>query len=276
MVTVTATQPAGKGRARGLDPRYMAPIAITIILIVAQTGAGILESLTQTGVAIGVAIGTEVVLGRLLLGRVPHLASAYVSGISCGILIRSPFMWPFVWVAALSIVSKYALRYRGRHLNNPSNFGICAMLLVAPQVTAVLAFQWGNDLLPNLVIWCVGAVVAWRARMLHVSIAYVLTFLTLGALRAAWTGGALLTVIAPLSGAMYQLFVLFMITDPRTTLSTPRRRVAVAVLIGVVEAALRLLEVVNAPFFSLFLVGPAALFLELRSTRADASPAPAG
>ena len=58
------------------------------------------------------------------------------SGISIGILVRSPFFWPYVLCAALSIMSKYVLRWRGAHLWNPSNFGVSIMFLLYPAAVA--------------------------------------------------------------------------------------------------------------------------------------------
>ena len=37
-------------------------------------------------------------MGTLTYGRWPHPASAYISGISVGILVRSPFLWPYALV----------------------------------------------------------------------------------------------------------------------------------------------------------------------------------
>ena len=62
---------------------------------------------------------------------------------------------------------------------------------------------------------------------------------------------------------MYQLFVFFMITDPRTTVSPVWAQGMVAFAIAFVEMFLRLNEVVYAPFYALFLVGPIALLVEL-------------
>ena len=39
-------------------------------------------------------------MGRLTYGKWPHPASAYISGISAGILVRSPFLWPYVLPAS--------------------------------------------------------------------------------------------------------------------------------------------------------------------------------
>ena len=55
-----------------------------------------------------------------------------------GILLRSPEYWPYALCGAIAITSKYAIRVRGRHIWNPSNFAICAMLLLAPEFVAAL------------------------------------------------------------------------------------------------------------------------------------------
>src|SRR4029077_21215489 len=141
------------GRFFSLDNRYLPPLLITTILLVGQLGFGLLESFSRTLLAIGTAIALEMVLGRWLYGKIPNLASAYITGISVGILDRSPEYWPYALTSAIAITSKYVLRWRGRHLWNPSNFAICAMLLLAPEYIATLSIQWGNTIWPMLVVW---------------------------------------------------------------------------------------------------------------------------
>ena len=147
----TAT-PKTPRRAR-IDPRYLAPLLITCVLLAGQLSFGFLESWSRTFLAIVTAIGVEMAIGRAVYGKWPHLASAYVSGISVGILVRSPAYWPYALCAAISIMSKYVLRVRGRHLWNPTNFGIVAMLLLAADSVASLSVQWGNNLLPMVIVW---------------------------------------------------------------------------------------------------------------------------
>src|SRR5690606_33326348 len=77
------------------------------------------------------------------------------------------------------------------------------------------------------------------------------------------TGVPFLAAVAPITGPMYQLFVFFMITDPKTTVSSRRGQCAVAIAVAFVEMLLRLNRVVHAPYYALFLVGPAALAIEL-------------
>jgi Na+-translocating ferredoxin:NAD+ oxidoreductase RnfD subunit len=53
-----------------------------------------------------------------------------------------------------------------------------------------------------------------------------------------------------------------MVTDPKTAVRTKRGQVIVVVLIAFVEMLFRLAEVIYAPFYALFIVGPAALLIE--------------
>jgi Na+-translocating ferredoxin:NAD+ oxidoreductase RnfD subunit len=254
-----------------LDQRYLAPVLVTLVLVVGQVTTGFLESWSRTFLAIATAILTELVLSRLFAGKWPHVASAYISGISVGMLIRSPELWPYALCSAIAITSKYVLRLDGRHLWNPSNLGIVAMLVLASDSVAALSVQWGNDLLPMVVVWAFGVVIIHRLGRFHVTATYVASFLALSLVRAAVTGHPWVAEVAPLTGPMYQLYVFFMITDPKTTVRPRWGQCLVAFLVAVVEAGLRLLEFVHAPYYALFVVGPAANLIEIAVARRRAS-----
>lgn len=264
----------------GLSPKWLITLLITLILLVAQIQVDLLASYWVLPATVGAAMVTEVVLSAFVRGRVAPVQSAYISGISMTILTKpqQDFLWPFVLGAAISIASKYALTYRGRHLWNPTNFGISIMLLAAPGSVAVLSTQFDNSIWPLLVIWTVGLLVASRARILHVTFAYLAAFLVLTAGRAALTGESFTAEVAPLTGPMYQLFLLFMITDPATTVSTKRGRILVAVLIAICETGIRLIDELPTttplhtlleapPIFALAIVGPIAKWWDLRHNR---------
>ena len=216
-LTPPPAAPAGWKHFVSLDNRYIAPIFITCILLVGHLSFGILESYQRTLLAIVVSIGTELLLGRIFFHKWVHPASAYISGISVGILVRSPAFWPYALCAAISIMSKYVLRIKGRHIWNPSNFGISVMLFLVPETVASLSIQWGNYLLPMLVIWVLGSVIIWRLRRFHITFTYVVSFIAFAFLRSWITGSPWQSEIAPITGPMYQLFIFFMITDPKTT-----------------------------------------------------------
>ncbi|MGH7475846.1 MAG: hypothetical protein ACRELD_06135 [Longimicrobiales bacterium] len=257
------------------DRRLTAPLLISLILLGAHWSYGVLRGYDAILLAVLSCLATELVLGRLLLGQRRYLASAYISGISVAILVHSPVLWPYALGGVLSIMSKYILRVQGRHLWNPSNFGICVLLFLAPFAVAPLSVQWGNDVWPLLVIWAVGLTAVWRARRVHITLAYIAAFFAFAFVRSLITGTSVVSEIAPITGPMYQLFALFMVTDPKTTVSTRRGEIIVVVVVAFVEMLLRLGEVIYAPFYALFLVGPSALLLELWRRSRTAPPEPA-
>lgn len=246
-----------------LENRFVPPVFITLILLVGHISYGILESYPKTLLAIATAIATELVLGRIFLGKWPHVASAYITGISVGILLRTPAYWPFALCAAIAITSKYVLRLNNRHLWNPSNFGLCVMLFFLPATVAMLSIQWGNNFWPMLVIWLLGSAIIYRLRRFHISATYVVSFFILAFLRAWIIHEPWQSEISPITGPEYQLFIFFMITDPKTTVRSKLGQCIVAVCVAIVEMFLRLDQNIYAPLYALFMVGPVALLIEM-------------
>jgi len=255
-----------------MDPRYPVSFLITLILVLGEARYGILGGYDRLVTSLGVCTATELALSRWLRGRFANMASAYVTGISLALLIkpRGDLLWPFALGGFLAISSKYVLQYRGRHLWNPSNFAISLLLVLAPASVAILSHQWGNDLATNAVIWCFGLLIVSRVRMVHVTLTYVACFIALAAIRSLVVGGPLLAEIAPLTGPMYQLFIFFMITDPKTTVSTVRGRVVVAAAVALAEAAIRVAGDYHVPAFQLLYPAPPILALAIVGPLANA------
>lgn len=243
--------------------KYTPPLLITGILLAAHLSFGILGSYPKLITAIVASFAAELILHRVIVGSWRDLSSAYISGISVGILIRSPYLWAFAFCSIISIASKYVLRYKGRHIWNPSNFGVVMMLFMVPQSVAVLSIQWGNNMWAMLLIWIVGSISIYRLRRFHICATYVISFMVFALFRSWVTGDPLLAEISPITGPMYQLFTFFMITDPKTTVSSKKGQYLVVVMIAFVEMIFRFYEAVYAPFYALFIVGPIAMVIEL-------------
>jgi enediyne biosynthesis protein E5 len=262
-----------------IDPRYLIAFLITLVLIAAQVRYNMVGGYDRLILALLVCTATESLLSWFDRGKVVNLLSAYISGISLTLLIKPQggALWPFALGGFLAISSKYVLRYRENHLWNPTNFAISALLLAAADHVSVLSHQFGNDFSTNLVIWIFGLIIAARVGVLHITLTYVASFLLLNTLRATALGQPVLPEIAPITGPMYQLFVFFMITDPRTVVRGRTRQIVVAILVAVMEMLIRLASDKGAPlptafyvapaFLALAIVGPVAKWLDLRRLR---------
>ena len=263
-------------RASHIDPRYLIAFLITLVLVAAELRYHMVGGYVRLAVALLTCLATEAVLSWYVRGKVVNLLSAYISGLSLTLLIKPQggALWPFVLGGFLAISSKYVLQYRNNHLWNPTNFAIVTLLLASANRVSVLSHQWGNDLATNLVIWTFGLVIAARVRVLHITLTYVAAFFLLNGARALLLGQPLVPELAPITGPMYQLFVFFMITDPRTVVRDRRWQIIVAISIATVETLIRygadqgwpMPTAFNAApaLAALFLVGPIAKFIDLR------------
>ena len=262
-----AAPPSSPSRqhATQIDPRYLIAGLITLVLLAAQLRYHIVGGYERLAVALLTCMATEALLSWFVRGRIVNLQSAYISGISLTLLIKpqGAVLWPFVLGGFLAIASKYVLQYRNNHLWNPTNFAISCLLLTTPNRISVLSHQWGNDIATNLVIWTFGLVIAARVKVLHITLTYVVSFLVLNSLRALLLHQPLVPEIAPITGPMYQLFIFFMITDPRTIVRDRRWQMAVAVIIALAESTIRFASDQAWPLPTAFNVGPAFLALAI-------------
>ncbi len=272
----TAARP--KSFLERIDARWYSSTLLTTFLVLGQWRFQILgDSYLPWACALGTAVVTELALGRLVARKWVNLLSAYISGNSVAILLKPAghLLWPFVVCAFLSIASKYVLAWRGKHLWNPTNFGVCALLVMSSAVVSILSHQWGNERWTVAVLWVLGGLTVYRAKVWHVTLAWFAAFVAFAALRAAVIdGGRFPSEFAPITGPMYTMFMFFMITDPRTIVRGRALQIAIAVTIAAVECVIRLLaewDVIRSdnplaiapPMFALFFVGPLALVLQM-------------
>ncbi len=157
--------------------------------------------------------------------------SALISGLSLCLLLRTNSWQLALLAAVLTIASKFVFRVRVKHIFNPTNFGLVAMMAATGQVWASPG-QWGNVALVAFLTACAGGLVVNRAARGDVTFAF-LGFWT-GALvaRAAWLGDPISIPLHQLSSGALVLFSFFMISDPKTTPDSRAGRVLFAFLVA--------------------------------------------
>ena len=122
------------------------------------------------------------------------------------------------------------------------------MLLLSPAF-ATLIVQWDNRWWGMAIIWALGSVIIWNLKRFHICATYVASFFFFAVWRALLPDSPLApdialidqikTEIAPITGPMYQLFIFFMITDPKTTVKSKKAQIVVAFLVAAMEHILR-------------------------------------
>ena len=127
---VSTTAPAGPK----LDPRLY-----QIAMLAALLAYGILRldfEITAGRAALTLAVALLAQYACTRIWKLPAFdpRSALISGLSLCLLLRTNSAGLAIAAAAITIASKFVVRINGKHLFNPTNFGIVAMMLLTGQV----------------------------------------------------------------------------------------------------------------------------------------------
>ncbi|MGE3536871.1 MAG: RnfABCDGE type electron transport complex subunit D [Candidatus Tectimicrobiota bacterium] len=156
--------------------------------------------------------------------------SALISGLSLCLLLRTNAVLLVLLTAVLAIASKYLLRWRGKHLFNPTNLAL--VLMLSSGHVWVSAGQWGSTAFFAFLLACCGGLVVYRASRSDVTYAFLIAHLVLRFGRAWWLGDPLSIPLHQLQNGALVLFAFFMISDPRTTPDSRLGRLCFAGLVA--------------------------------------------
>jgi len=190
------------------------------------------------------------------------LLSALITAQSVLLLMRSDSVGLLVLAGTLSIGSKFAFRWKGKHFFNPSNFGIVLLLLLSESVW-VSPGLWGHDVLLALTVVFLGMVITHKTSCWVTSFVFLGTYALLLGLRVWYLGYEPVVWLFQLKSGALLIFSFLMISDPRSTPDHIVGRVAFAVSVALLAFVLRF-EFYNANglLLSLFFLSPITLWLD--------------
>ncbi len=251
------------------DPRVFQIVALSTLVLWARFALGVDLGADRLVVAIGTALGVQA-LGCRLVGTPFEARSALISALSLCLLARTASLGFLAATAVVAIGSKFTLRARGRHIFNPTNFGIVVMWLATDGVW-ISPGQWGRGAV--LAAFCVlaGALVVHRALRADVTLSFLASYAGLLLVRGAWLGDPLPVSLHSLQSGALLIFAFFMISDPKTTPSGARSRLAYGALVAFVAVILQFgFYEPNGPILALVLTAPLVPLIDLAAARSGA------
>jgi len=175
-------------------------------------------------------LATQAVCDRLTASRF-NPKSALISGLSLCLLLRTNSEALAIAAGIVAIGAKFVFRFRGKHIFNPTNGGIVAMMLLTTQVW-VSPGQWGSVAFFAFLMACTGGIVVNRAARADVTYAFILFYCVLVFGRSIYLGEPLAIPFHRLESGALLLFTFFMISDPKTTPDSRAGRVLFAGLVA--------------------------------------------
>lgn len=190
------------------------------------------------------------------------LPSALVTALGLTLLFRADHYSTMLLAGLLAIASKFLLRVQGKHLFNPTNFGILAALMLTPDGW-VSPGQWGEETWCALLFLSTGGLVLQRVGRWDTTVAFLCSYAALEALRNHWLGWTWDVWVHRLMNGSLLVFALFMITDPRTIPNARVGRIVWAIAIAALTFVLRnVFFVSTAVLWALFALAPLTPLLD--------------
>jgi len=188
----------------------------------------------------------------------PHanLLSPLNTALSLAILLRSDTLWIHPLAASLSIASKFTIRFRGKHIINPSVLGIIAMLTLTDEAW-LSPGQWGHNVL--MVFWfaLAGLTVVRKVGRMDLTFGFLGALFLLKLGRIIYLGDRFEVLLHQFDQGALIVFAFFMITDPKTTPNARPGRILFASLAASITFYLQHWHYMSsAPVYALLMVAP--------------------
>ncbi len=253
---------AARRRARAMDPRALQIAFLSSFLAIGVFNRDFRLDVVQLALGIGAALCTQ--LAWIRRRRLAHVgvASALITSLGIGLLVRADNLWVHPLVATIAISAKFVLRIEHRHVFNPANLGAVLAATVLPGAW-VSGGQWGQEGLVAAWFVLLGCWVALRAKRLDGGLFFLGCWVALLTARAAWLGHGPEVVQHQLTNGALLLFAFFMITDPPTSPSRPLPRLLHAAAVALLAFGWQyLMYRPNGLLFALFVLAPFVAWLE--------------
>ncbi len=247
------------------DPRLHVAAVIITIHVLGQVALHFVVSVPQILTAILTCALLETAITFQRTKAIVWPASAMLTGSGVALILRVVGTPPddhwstfglglYAAVAGLSLLSKYAFRYRGSPVFNPSNVGLVgSFIMLGSARVEPLDFWWAPPnawmLLAYAVILTGGLVITWRLRLMPLAATFWVT-LAVGVGILAASGHCMTAnwAFAPVCGVDFWrvivtspevlIFLFFMITDPRTVPAGRVGRVVFGILVALIGTLL--------------------------------------
>ena len=213
------------------DPRLYQIAMLASLLVYGMAWLDFDITVARACLLLLTVLGTQAVCDRAEGRRTVNVRSALISGLSLCLLLRTNRTDLAIVAAVVTIGAKFLVRFRGKHLFNPTNGGLVAMLLLT-DLAWVSPGQWGSVAFFAFLMACLGGIVVNRASRSDVTYAFVTFYCALLFGRSVYLGEPLTIPLHRLESGALLLFTFFMISDPKTTPDSRAGRVLFAALVA--------------------------------------------
>ena len=203
------------------------------------------------------------VFGSFLL-NIPRssIKSAVITALGLCLLFSANSLWTYALCGVLAIASKFVIRLNGKHIFNPSLFGIVFCLLFTNDAW-VSPGKWGNEYLMVVFFIACALLVLLKVGRIDTSLSFLGTLMALEFFRTCiYFNDNIWVFLQKFSSGTILLFAFFMITDPMTTPRSFKGRLIFGSIIGGCTFYLtNWMQAYDAPIWALTIATPITILI---------------
>lgn len=244
-----------------LDPRLYQIVSLGTLLLLGLLWRHFDVPVRQIAVTAATALLTQYAGMRWY--KLPSFdpLSPLVSALGLCLFLRTNDLSVVVLASFLALASKFVIRWRGKHIFNPTNFALGAVL--ASGLAWISPGQWGQVAWFGLLTAGLGSLVVTRAARADVTMAFLGCYIGLLVARALWLGDPLAIPLHQIESGTLLIFSFFMITDPKTTPDARIARILFACLVALAALSVQfVLFRPNGPLWGLLACAPLVPILD--------------
>ncbi len=191
--------------------------------------------------------------------------SPLITALSLTLLLRTDFVLIAMLAAAIAIGSKFLIRVKDKHVFNPANVALVALVLTTDRAW-VSSGQWGSTAIVAFALACLGVLVLTHAKRSETTFCFLAVYASLLFGRALWLEDPMSIPLHQIQNGALLLFAFFMISDPKTTPNTATGRFAFASIVAIIAFAIQFVFYEpNGPIFALVLSAPLVPIIDAMS-----------
>jgi len=138
------------------------------------------------------------------------------------LMMLSTHFYIYLFVIVLALAQKHFLRYEAQHFFNPSNFALMGGLLFFYHDTHLALGQLGESAIFQVLVLILAFLILYRVNRWILSVVFVFSYVALQYFLLLPTDPVLLfeDIYARFYSVSFIVFIVFMLTDPKTTPSS--------------------------------------------------------
>ena len=191
--------------------------------------------------ALGVLLGIIVhcLVGHFIFKKIGNIAISFTISFGGMLQMYSPEYWPYLLLPIIGNLSKGIIRYKGRHIFNPSNLALVILFELFPHTVVGNTYVFSSYVGVAIIFFILGTINVAYARQATTAFAWYFSFVLIQWIRFTFFINAPFNFVYIALNPLLILFTFHMITDPMTTPTTRLGKVLFAIAVAVLDGFMR-------------------------------------